>query len=276
MHTAVTFQLPMDTDPSLGALMAQLVATNALVVKMQSTLDELQKDVNAMKNATFSSSSSGRRLPCPLGCGNDFKKVCRIWRCLVALPCIISSQATYLLDHLYRSTKISKRSTVVVATRQECVFNIKKLSHQALWTSVFAEPTVANDQNVHPSCCAIISPLTFLQKRHWCTAIACRASAEATASSPQLHAQPGIDIATVATAGDHLSDAATFSEQLRPGIGIRGESGLTAGDHLSDAATFSEQLGPGIGIRGESGFAPSFFDMVPNESMFLCDGIDDD
>jgi hypothetical protein len=80
----------------------------------------------------------------------------------------------------------------------------------------------------------------------------------------------------VATAGAHLSDAATFSEQLRPGIGIRGESGLTAGVHLSDAATFSEQLGPGIGIRGESGFAPSFFDMVPNESMFLCDGIDDD
>lgn len=246
MHTAVTLQLPMNTDPSLGALMEQLMATTALVVKMQGSIEILQKDVNAMKNATFSSSSSGRRLPCPLGCGSDFKKVRRIWRCSVAQPCIISSQATYLLDHLYRSIKISKRSTVVT-TRQECVFNSKKLSHQILWTSVFPEPTVANDQNVHPSCCAILSPLTLLQKRHWCTTVTCRASAEAAATSPQLHAQLGIDIATVATAGDHLSDAATFSEHFGPNFG-----------------------------GGASGDAPTFFDLVSHQPMFLTDGIDDD
>ena len=49
--------------------------------------------------------------------------------------------------------------------------------------------------------------------------MACRASAEAENASPQLTAQPGIDIATVATAGDHHSQATTFSEQLRPDIG---------------------------------------------------------
>ena len=80
----------MNADPTLGSVMEQLMATTAVVVKMQGSIDELQKDVNAMKNSTFSSSSSGRRLLCPLGCGNDFKKVCRIWRCSVAQPCIIS------------------------------------------------------------------------------------------------------------------------------------------------------------------------------------------
>jgi hypothetical protein len=44
--------------------------------------------------------------------------------------------------------------------------------------------------------------------------MACRASAAAENASPQLTAQPGIDIATVATAGDHHYLATTFSEQL--------------------------------------------------------------
>jgi hypothetical protein len=86
MHTAVTLQLQMNAEPSLCEVMDKLVATIALMVQMQGTLEELKKDVNALKNATFSSSSSGRRVLCPLGCGNDFKKVCRIWRCSVSQP----------------------------------------------------------------------------------------------------------------------------------------------------------------------------------------------
>jgi hypothetical protein len=110
-----------------------------------------------------------------------------------------------------------------------------------LWTSVFAESTVANDQNVHPSCCAILSPLTLLQKRHWCTTMVCRASAAAASASPQLGGMPGIDIATVATAGDPFSDAEAFSEQL----------------------------GPEIGNCGAGGVAPSLLDLASHQTMFL-------
>jgi hypothetical protein len=130
-------------------VMQQLFDQNAKLDKFCGMLAAIQMDVNAMKSSNFSSSSSGRRLMCPLECGADFKKVCEN-TVIVRNPVLSYSQATYLLDHLCRSTKISKRTTVKTAC-QDCVFDMSNSHHQTLWNSVFITPTPLNDQNV-PLC----------------------------------------------------------------------------------------------------------------------------
>ena len=53
----------------------------------------------------------------------------------------------YLLDHLYRYTKISRRTTVKTSV-QECVFDLSKHDHQSSWLSVFDAFVEHNDENV--------------------------------------------------------------------------------------------------------------------------------
>jgi hypothetical protein len=82
----------------------------------------------------------------------------------------------YLLDHLHRSCKISKRQAR--PEKQECEFSLEHPAHLQLWQRVFvagADPTVEN-------------------KRHWCTLMACQAEkavAQAQQCSPSLQGHSG-------------------------------------------------------------------------------------
>lgn len=56
-------------------LQQQLVATNVRLDKVITMLTDVKADVQIMKDANRSTSTSGIKYPCPLQCGADFKKV---------------------------------------------------------------------------------------------------------------------------------------------------------------------------------------------------------
>jgi hypothetical protein len=55
-------------------------------------------------------------------------------------------QVNYLLDHLYRSCRISQRQTT--CRTQACIFDPSIESHVALWNGIFPEGAIVNDENV--------------------------------------------------------------------------------------------------------------------------------
>jgi hypothetical protein len=60
---------------TLQSLLRQLMIMTARMDSFAGHLHELRADVQAIKESNKSTSSSDRRIPCPLGCGTDFKKV---------------------------------------------------------------------------------------------------------------------------------------------------------------------------------------------------------
>ncbi len=64
----------MQADP-MFLLQQQIMATNMRLDKVITMLTDVQADVQFMKDANRSTSTSGIKYPCPLQCGADFKKV---------------------------------------------------------------------------------------------------------------------------------------------------------------------------------------------------------
>jgi hypothetical protein len=116
---------------------------NVILAKMQDTMDKMAQDVNEMKESNRSSSTSGLRILCPMGCGSDFKKVqgwCRV-------PFVADRmQVTYVLDHLYRSCKLSRRQSA--SANPDCLFDPKDANHVALWMTVFPKNAELSAENV--------------------------------------------------------------------------------------------------------------------------------
>jgi hypothetical protein len=73
----------------------QMAATNAKLDAFAGILVQLKADVAAIRDSNFSSSNSDRRIPCPLECGADFKKVCELWGC-----CSLESRLIILTGEL--------------------------------------------------------------------------------------------------------------------------------------------------------------------------------
>ena len=55
-------------------------------------------------------------------------------------------QVSYLLDHLYRSCKISQRQ--MAGRSQLCIFDPAVEAHDSLWRKVFPGGEMVNDENV--------------------------------------------------------------------------------------------------------------------------------
>jgi hypothetical protein len=80
LHDAVT--LNMDAA-AWAEVQKQMTATNAKLDAFARILDQLRADLNAIRDSNLSSSNSDRRIPCPLDCGADFKKVCEFRGCCI-------------------------------------------------------------------------------------------------------------------------------------------------------------------------------------------------
>ena len=132
-------------------LQHQLMAQNAKLDQFWAILLQMQQDVIIIKAGTqtfTTSSSSNRRLVCPLECGADFKKVCRHDCAIIALAGYLTmQQVNYLLDHLYRSCKISRRQAVASATH-DCVLVMANEAHRRLWFQIFPSGCEDTDENV--------------------------------------------------------------------------------------------------------------------------------
>ena len=72
------------------------------------------------------------------------------------------SQASYLLDHLHRACKISKRTTVQ-SVNQVCLFDITIERHQQLWLQVFSDGAAVSDANVSLR----LLPFCDILPSHW-------------------------------------------------------------------------------------------------------------
>ena len=86
-------------------------------------------------------------------------------------------QVSYLLDHLYRSCKISQR--VIRGCIQSCVFDRSVPSHAALWQRLFPGGEMENDENVgiHQYWLRCYSFLShFSQKRTLCSRLSFEAA----------------------------------------------------------------------------------------------------
>ena len=59
-----------------------------------------------------------------------------------------NSQVSYLLDHLQRACKISKRTTVA-CVHQECVLDLQNVKHRQLWLQVFPDGDADTEANVN-------------------------------------------------------------------------------------------------------------------------------
>lgn len=55
-------------------------------------------------------------------------------------------QVTYVLDHLYRSFKLSRRQSA--SAHPDCLFDPKDASHAALWMTVFPQNAELSAENV--------------------------------------------------------------------------------------------------------------------------------
>ncbi len=61
-------------------------------------------------------------------------------------------QVNYLLDHLNRATKISKRKIAGSLSHHDCLFDISNNDHLELWRLVFINNDDPTDENVLPPC----------------------------------------------------------------------------------------------------------------------------
>ena len=61
-------------------------------------------------------------------------------------------QVNYLLDHLNRATKISKRKISGALSHHDCLFDISNNDHLQLWREVFFDDDDPTDENVLPPC----------------------------------------------------------------------------------------------------------------------------
>lgn len=138
--------MPADQAAKMQAHLEQLVAAQdrklSTLIEM---MTEMSKNVAELRDSNRSSSTSGLRFACPLACGADFKKVHRICNAFNFTDIV---QVTYLMDHLCRSCKISKRAAVQGAD-QVCKFDpTMNANHMALWLRVLPKEAEMNDQNV--------------------------------------------------------------------------------------------------------------------------------
>jgi coproporphyrinogen III oxidase len=65
----------MQADSQNLFLLQQIQATNLRLDKVITMLTDVKADVQFMKDANRSTSTSGIKYPCPMQCGADFKKV---------------------------------------------------------------------------------------------------------------------------------------------------------------------------------------------------------
>ena len=186
--------MPADQAAKMQEHLEQLVAAQD---KKLSTLiemmTEMSKNMAELRDANRSSSTSGLRFACPLGCGADFKKVHRICNAFNFTDIV---QVTYLMDHLCRSCKISKRAAVQGAD-QVCKFDpAVNANHMALWLRVLPSGAEMNDQNVRLWIDMVrmvllinnINHLRCSQKRHWCSQMALAAPKAFDPDSPSMKA----------------------------------------------------------------------------------------
>ena len=73
----ITAAMSMNPDDpvTLQSLYSLLMVMTSRIDAVAGDVHDLKSDVHAMKESNKSTSSSGRRIPCPLGCGTDFKRV---------------------------------------------------------------------------------------------------------------------------------------------------------------------------------------------------------
>lgn len=98
---------------------------------------------------------------------------------------------------------ISKRAILSTTARRECMFNIAQADHLQLWHEIYPQQTEINAENVLPIVRCLYAATHFLQLRQWCSAMACKVSADLHPSSPVL-------------AGDASSIAATTGGTVAP------------------------------------------------------------
>jgi hypothetical protein len=129
-------------------LRSEVAASREEVKAVLAAVAALRADIAQIKEANRSSSSSGTKFGCPLGCGAEFQKVCQCeWSCRTYTHAL---QVTYLQDHLHRSCRISQRK--MCCQTQACRFDASIPSHSALWRQVFPSGEIVNDENVGFPC----------------------------------------------------------------------------------------------------------------------------
>ena len=145
-------QLAVQHDALVRRFDAYALSQDAKYATMLQLFEQLMTKVDEANKS--SSTSSGVRVSCPMQCGADFKKVHAV--AFIALLNITDSgQSSYLLDHLHRSCKISKRQAVQ-NVQSECEFQESLYLHKCLWLSVFPQDAAYNDENVR-LCCELAS-----------------------------------------------------------------------------------------------------------------------
>ena len=145
-------QLAVQHDALVRRFDTYALSQDAKYATMLHLLEQLVTKVDDANKS--SSTSSGVRVPCPMQCGADFKKVHAV-RIIALLIITDSRQSSYLLDHLHRSCKISKRQALR-NVHSECEFQESVSLHKSLWLSVFPQDAAYNDENVR-LCCQLAS-----------------------------------------------------------------------------------------------------------------------
>ena len=141
-------QLAVQHDALVRRFDTYALSQDAKYATMLQLLEQLMTKVDEANKS--SSTSSGVRVSCPMQCGADFKKVHAV-RIIALLNITDSGQSSYLLDHLHRSCKISKRQALQ-HSQSECEFQESLALHSSLWLSVFPQDATYNDENVRQCC----------------------------------------------------------------------------------------------------------------------------
>jgi hypothetical protein len=181
---SATMNVNAEESVTMQTLMRQLMAIDGRITTLSANVDTLQSDVTALKENNMSSSTSGRRIQCPMGCGADFKRVRELTVAVLGIRYSPCQQVTYLLDHLYRATGISQRGINIM--HRSCHFNRNDEFHVSMWNEVFPDGSAQwNIQNVLPPVRLVrYAAAHILQIRHWCSIMAHKANSEANPSSP--------------------------------------------------------------------------------------------
>ena len=58
-------------------LRAEVAATSAALHKLLEVVNAIKEDIALIREANRSSSNSGTKFVCPLGCGAEFSRVCK-------------------------------------------------------------------------------------------------------------------------------------------------------------------------------------------------------
>jgi hypothetical protein len=108
---------------------------------------------------------------------------------------------------------ISKRAILSSTARRECMFNIDQAEHLQLWYEIYPKQTAVNPENVLPIVRCLYAATHFLQLRQWCSAMACKVSAELHPSSPVFG---GDASSIVATTGGTVAPYMQLSSKVLP------------------------------------------------------------